>query len=145
MDAFSSSVIVCWLPVPSVRSLRTQTSISFKSGYTYKDTSTELNGGVECWMSTFIFAYPHPPLSCTMVITVLEISAFDSVWYWKAHTQLSKRLWWQLGQELNNCCFFPFALFFIWVEEWRFWHYIKGRKQVTLGQKASMGAFKVFK
>lgn len=84
MDALSSAVIVCLVSVPSLLSLTTPRSVSFKSGYTHKDTSTELNAGVECGMSTFIFAYTHPPLSCTLVITVLEISTLDSLWYREA-------------------------------------------------------------
>lgn len=131
MDALSSSVIVCWLPVPSVHSLRAQTSIPFKSGYTYEDTSTELNGGVECWMSTFIFAYPHPPLSCPLVITVSEISAFDSLWYRKAHIQL-KHLW---RIKLKQFPCFCLLVFFFCTEEWRFNDYIKEGKQVTRRQR----------
>lgn len=61
MDALISSVIVCLVSVASVHSLTTPESVSFKSDYTYKDTSTELNAGEECGMSAFIFAYPHPP------------------------------------------------------------------------------------
>lgn len=101
MDALSSAVIVCLVSVPSLLSLTSLRSVSFKSGYTHKDTSTELNAGVECGMSAFIFAYTHPPLSCTLVITVLEISALDSLWYREADIQ--EKLEWVLSCYFSSC------------------------------------------
>lgn len=137
MEALCSGVIVCW------GCLFLQCVVS-ELGKRILQEQLHTRGHlqrVERWggeQNEYIhLCLASPPLSCTVVITVLERSTFDSVWRWKACVWLQFRLSW------NEFC--PsVASPVVWAAKWRFYDQLKGVEQKLYGDKCMHGCFKCF-